>query len=238
MNDHQGIEIVNRFFPGTGATYDHIVNLCTLGFDRWWKKQILAKIPHDPIRIMDQACGTGILTFEIAEKFPDCQVTGIDISEEYLGIAKEKAQELKVTNVVFMLGRAEEILLDQTFDCITSSYLAKYADLGALIPGIRKMLREGGALIMHDFAYPSNRVLAGIWEAYFKLLQTTGTFLYPQWKAAFHGLPGLLRETRWVCELVSLLQGNQFSEISTQHLSLGTSAIVAAKKGEATLLLR
>lgn len=232
MNDYQGIEIVNRFFFGTGATYDHIVNLCTLEFDRWWKRKILERIPHGPARIMDQACGTGILTFKIAEKFPDCQITGIDISEEYLGIAKEKARHLGVANVEFMLGRAEEVLLDQTFDCITSSYLAKYADLGALILRIRKMLREGGTLIMHDFIYPSNQAFARIWGAYFKLLQTAGAFLYPQWKEAFYGLPGLLRETQWVCELVSLLQDNQFSEISTQYLSLGSSAIVAAKKGQ------
>ena len=57
---------VRRFFSGTGTTYDRIVNLCTLGFDRLWKQQILRAIPKGSSRILDQACGTGILTLKAA----------------------------------------------------------------------------------------------------------------------------------------------------------------------------
>ena len=230
MNGDQGLAIVNHFFPGTGATYDHMVNLCTLGFDRWWKREMLNKIPEGSRRIMDQACGTGILTFKIAQKFLRSQVTGVDVTEEYLDIAREKAGNLKVENVRFMAGRAEDITLEQDFDCITSSYLAKYADLGTLVRKAKVMLREGGILIMHDFTYPSNRAFAPIWELYFKLLQTAGTWYYPQWKAIFDGLPGFLRETKWVSALVQTLQENLFSDIQVKSLTLGTAAIVTAKK--------
>ena len=133
METHPGEELVHRFFFGTGATYDHMVNFCTVGFDRWWKRKILEKIPQRPIRIIDQACGTGILTFKIAHKFPLCRVIGVELREEYLKIAKEKATDLNLSNVEFILGRAEDVLLDESFDCITSSYLVKYAELGSLI---------------------------------------------------------------------------------------------------------
>jgi demethylmenaquinone methyltransferase/2-methoxy-6-polyprenyl-1,4-benzoquinol methylase len=62
MIEDDGIALVHEFFPGTGTTYDHMVNLCTIGFDHWWKKKMLEKIPEGSTRIMDQACGTGILT--------------------------------------------------------------------------------------------------------------------------------------------------------------------------------
>jgi demethylmenaquinone methyltransferase/2-methoxy-6-polyprenyl-1,4-benzoquinol methylase len=231
MEGNSGVELVHPFFSGTGPTYDFMVNLCTLGFDRFWKEEILEKIPKGSIRILDQACGTGILTFKIARKFPRSRVIGVDLLEEYLSIAKEKARRQNVENVEFILGRAEEVLLHENFDCITSSYLAKYAKLGSLTRNVRKMLRSGGFLVMHDFTYPPNHAFALLWEFYFRILQSAGRWKYPQWRPILDGLPRLLRETKWVTELVRFLRENAFSDISMQSLTFGTSAIVTAKKG-------
>jgi demethylmenaquinone methyltransferase / 2-methoxy-6-polyprenyl-1,4-benzoquinol methylase len=232
MTEDHGIALVHRFFSGTGATYDHIANLCTIGFDRLWKEKMLARIPGGSTHILDQACGTGVLTLKIAQRFPRCYVVGVDVTEEYLAIASRKAADMKLTNVDFVLGRAEDVVLAQNFDCITSSYLAKYAELGELIRNVRTMLRDRGVLIMHDFSYPANRVYRGAWELYFNLLQIIGTWRYPQWKAVFDELPGVLRKTKWIAELTGLLTGNGFSDITTESLTLGTSAIVTARKAE------
>jgi len=230
MSETPKIELVNRFFSGTGPTYDYLVNLSTLGLDHWWKKKILEKIPEEPARIMDQACGTGILTFKIAHQFPRCHVVGVELRDEYLNIAIEKAKALKLSNVEFVLGRAEDILLTEGFDCIASSYLAKYAELGSLIRNIKKMLRIGGPLIMHDFTHPPNGTFARIWQLYFKLLQKAGSWKYPQWKTIFYELPELLRETKWVAELAGCLKENSFAEIRIEPLFLGASTIVTARR--------
>jgi len=222
--------LVHRFFSGTGHTYDYMVNCCTLGFDPWWKRKILAKIPPGPVRIIDQACGTGILTFKIAHKFPLCRVIGIELREEYLKIARQKAAASNLSNVEFILGRAEDVFLNESFDCITSSYLAKYVRLESLVHNAAKMLREKGLLVVHDFTYPAGRILGPLWEAYFKLLQMVGSRRFPQWKTIFYELPVLLRDTRWVTELVQTLQGNAFSDITLERLTLGTSTIVKAAK--------
>lgn len=224
------IEIVHRFFSGTGPTYDFVVNLNTFGFDAWWKRKILEKIPEGSTCVMDQGCGTGILTFQIARKFPQCRVIGVELRDEYLNIARDKAQASKLSNVEFILGRAEDILLESKFDSITSSYLAKYAELEVLIQNIKQMLRNGGMLIMHDFTYPRNRTFAKIWEFFFKLLQTIGKWGYPQWREIYYGLPKLLRESKWVPELVKILAEKGFSDIHIQYFTLGTSAIVTARK--------
>jgi demethylmenaquinone methyltransferase/2-methoxy-6-polyprenyl-1,4-benzoquinol methylase len=230
MSSFSGVDLAHRFFSGTGMSYDRIVHLCTFGFDLWWKKRMLQKIPPDPVRILDQACGTGILTFKIARRFPRCHVTGVELRKEYLDMARQKAAAWGLRNVTFFLGRAEDILLDETCDCITSSYLAKYAELEVLIRNARRMLRSGGVLVMHDFIYPSGRTFSKVWHVYFRILQTLGTWKYPEWQTAFEELPEVLRKTDWLTRLVAALKENDFSPIRVEKLTFATSAIVTAVK--------
>ncbi len=233
VEDHSRVELVHRFFSGTGPTYDFIVSLCTLGFDRCWKQEILKRIPEGSNRILDQACGTGVLTFQIARKFPHARVIGVDLLEEYLTIAKEKARREHVQNVEFILGKAEDVLLRATFDCITSSYLAKYAQLERLTQNVKRMLRKGGLLIMHDFTYPSNQAFARLWEFYFQILRSVGRWKYPQWGTIYNDLPELLRETKWAPELIESLRENAYSDIRFKSLTFGSAAIVTAKNESA-----
>lgn len=224
------IETVHRFFYGTGFSYNKVVAICTLGFDRYWKRKIVAKIPNRPDCIIDQACGTGILTLDIARRFPNCRVIGVELRDEYLCIAREKARTLGIGNVDFILGRAEDVMLEVKCDCITSSYLAKYAELGLLIANAAKMLRPGGLIILHDFTYPSKLVFLLLWKAYFQLLRMIGGKVYPEWKTVFSELPEFLRQSEWVSESSSLLRENGFRDITTESFTLATAAIVTAKK--------
>jgi demethylmenaquinone methyltransferase/2-methoxy-6-polyprenyl-1,4-benzoquinol methylase len=224
------LAIVHRFFSGTGPTYDFIVNAATFGIDRRWKRRILALLPENPKRIVDFACGTGILTVAIARRHPDCHVVGVELRDEYLQHAREKVRRLGLRNVELVLSRAEDYRASGTCDCVCSSYLAKYADLPLLTRNTREMLADGGLLLMHDFIYPPSRAVQLLWKVYFKSLQFTGTPLFPEWREIFYGLPELIRRTRWVEELGQALRANRFREIRTEALTLHGSAIVNARK--------
>ena len=116
-------ELVPRFFEKTAHTYDKIVNLTTFGRDKYWKKEIIKKIPNCR-SVLDLACGTRILTSQIAEKLPDAKILGVDITESYLEIARKKLKPHQ--QISFLCQDAEKLILDQKFDCITSSYIPKY----------------------------------------------------------------------------------------------------------------
>ncbi len=219
------LELVERFFHGTGSTYDLVVNAATFGIDRWWKRRIVQLIPADATRILDLACGTGISTAAIARRFPRAHIVGVELRDEYLSIARRK-----LSRVEFVLSSAEDYRSTQPFDCITSSYLAKYADLPRLVPQCREMLRDGGVLLMHDFTYPPNRALVAIWRVYFKALQIIGGALLPAWREIYYGLPALIEGTRWLAELQALLVQHRFRDIRVEHLTAYGSAIVSARK--------
>jgi demethylmenaquinone methyltransferase/2-methoxy-6-polyprenyl-1,4-benzoquinol methylase len=221
--------LVHRFFTGTGFSYDRIVRLLTIGLDNAWKEKILEKIPTGPARILDQACGTGILTYRIAKRFAGCRVTGVELRREFLDLAMAKADYRELRNVDFILGRAENVVLREKFDCITSSYLAKYADLKTLVRNACGMLRSGGVIVHHDFTCPRGPIFPWIWERYLKLLKSAGSRRYPEWRTVFHELPALLRRTRWVGELVNELEECGCSEIRIEPLFFGTATVVTAR---------
>jgi demethylmenaquinone methyltransferase/2-methoxy-6-polyprenyl-1,4-benzoquinol methylase len=223
-------EYAAEFFSGNGATYDHIANISTLGLDGWWKRKIIKKMPANPMRIIEQASGTGILTSKIARLFPSCSITGVELHEGYMNIAKSKAVALNQTNVEFIHGRAEDVVLTGEADCILSAYLAKYVDLDLLVSHAAKMLREGGVFIMHELTRPTNPAFLPLWNLHFRLLRLYGKNKHPEWTTAFTDLPGLLAKTRWVDELVGALQANKFLEIKVERLFFGVSAIVSARK--------
>jgi demethylmenaquinone methyltransferase / 2-methoxy-6-polyprenyl-1,4-benzoquinol methylase len=227
---HPGTTLAERFFAGNSATYEHIANLSSLGLDDWWKRKIVNKIPGNPVRILDQACGTGLLTFRMAQRFPLCRILGVDLKDEYVGVAKRKAQALQLTTVDFICGRAEDVVLAGGFDCITSCYLAKYADLHLLVSHAYDMLRKGGTLIMHELTYPTRLSDALLWRIHFKILQAYGEWKHPEWKTALYELPAYLKETIWIDELTDALKVNKFSDIKIEYLAFGASAVVSARK--------
>jgi demethylmenaquinone methyltransferase/2-methoxy-6-polyprenyl-1,4-benzoquinol methylase len=226
------LAMAHRFFAGTASSYDQVAVLCTLGFDRRWKRRLIDKIPCRPHRILDQACGTGILTIEIARRFPSSEIIGVELRDEYLAVAKEKARALQIGNVHFILGRAEDVVLHGDFDCITSSYLAKYADLEVLLARAGKMLRPGGLIIMHDFTCPSRRLCRSAWQTHLAVLCLLGSKIYPEWRTAFCELAAFLRDTCWVTESIALLGENGFRNIEAETLTFGTAAIVTARKSD------
>ncbi len=186
------IALVESLFEGTGATYDRMVFWATLGIDALWKRRLVRAIPAGARRILDLACGTGISTLAIARARPDCAVVGVELRDEYLAFARAKLARDPQPNVALVLSRAEDYVCPTPFDCISSSYLAKYADLGALVGRNRAMLAPGGLLQMHDFCLPPNRVLRAIWRLYFRVMQRTVARLMPSWRPIYVGLPKLI----------------------------------------------
>lgn len=224
------VELVNRFFSGTGSSYDFIVNALTLGIDRQWKRTIVSHIPRGSKRIVDLACGTGIFSLTLAQHFPKATIVGVELRDEYLQFARRKAAEQKVSNVEFILSRAEDYRSTEPCDCVVSSYLAKYADLSVLIPRSKGMLKDGGLLLMHDFTFPPKKYLVAIFKLYFWFLQRVGSFIFPAWKEIFYGLPRLIEDTRWLEELPEILKTEGFHDIQTQHLTVYGAAIIMARK--------
>ena len=216
---------VPKFFDGTSSTYDKVVGYGTFGKDKYWKKEILNQIPNGDT-FLDLACGTGILTRKIAEKFPNSVVIGADITQSYLNLAKKNSSSYE--NISYLHQDAETIELSRKFDCITSSYLSKYCDPTKLVKSCIKHLKPDGKIIFHDFTYPKKVSVRALWKMLFVVLNFIG-YLIPSWREAFVKLPKLIKSSNWFNEYEIELKKNGF-DVKCIHLTWYTSGILVAKK--------
>ncbi len=218
-------DFVPQFFNHTSGSYDKIVHWTTFGKDSLWKNKILEQLSTEK-SVLDLACGTGILTRQIATKIPHAKIIGVDITKTYLEVARKKSISDK--NISFVNEDAEKLSLGKKFDCITASYLPKYCDPEILIKTCCGHLNDGGKIILHDFTYPKNKFVQKLWNLYFKVLRLGGIFI-PSWNNVFVKLPTLIRSSNWIKEYERIMI-NYDLKTEVQKLTWGSSAIITGTK--------
>ena len=217
--------LVLKFFNNTATSYDKVALWATFGKDRIWKKEIVNQINFGK-SFLDLACGTGILTRKIADKFPESKIIGVDITKSYLAMAKKKSSIYK--NISFVHQDAELLHLDMKFDCIASSYIPKYCDPKILVRKCLDHLNPRGKIILHDFTYPKSRIVRIFWNLHFLVLGIIG-FFFPTWKEAFLKLPNLIKSNSWLTDYEYEMSKNGL-DVNYQYLTWNCSAILIGEK--------
>ncbi|GAA1370761.1 class I SAM-dependent DNA methyltransferase [Peribacillus frigoritolerans] len=119
-----------------------------------WLMILTAKLEQYGIggrKVLDLACGTGEMTVELAQH--GFEVTGVDLSDEMLLVANEKAVKLGLSIPLFQQNMAELEGLGQ-FDCVTIfcdslNYLRDQEDIVKTFSRVHEHLKDGG-LFMFD----------------------------------------------------------------------------------------
>lgn len=94
-------------------------------------------------RVLDVGCGTGSLTFTIADTTKASKVVGIDPSVGYLEYARAHNTHPHVT---FELGDAQKLPYDDdSFDCCVSSLMMQFVpDAHKAVKEMRRVTEKGG----------------------------------------------------------------------------------------------
>jgi ubiquinone/menaquinone biosynthesis C-methylase UbiE len=110
-----------------------------------------------PPRVLDVACGTGILLSQLLGRMPELEAYGIDASADMLAQARARLAGLpQVQLEQGELGTGEKAHLPYaagTFDLITcTNALHGLPDPVGTLMGLRRLLVPGGQLVLEDFA--------------------------------------------------------------------------------------
>jgi demethylmenaquinone methyltransferase/2-methoxy-6-polyprenyl-1,4-benzoquinol methylase len=152
---------VTRLFQKIAPRYDFFNIALSMGRDRRWKRRLvdMAKLNGDEL-VLDIACGTADITFEIARRLESGFVVGLDITPAMLEIAERRRRGRLAKNVSFHQSDIMRMpFKDETFDCLTGGYaLRNVPDIEAAIEEIRRVLKPGGRFLSLDFGRPRSPI--------------------------------------------------------------------------------
>ena len=115
--------------------------------------------------VLDIACGTGNMSFELATKFK--RVYGIDISKGMLNRAKLKVETAEAENgqIGFIYGDGEHLpFKEESFDAVTCILaIEHFPDTERAISEMKRVLKEG-AIMVFNLLEMKDGVLKKIFE--------------------------------------------------------------------------
>jgi SAM-dependent methyltransferase len=116
----------------------------------------LMRVPADA-RVLDVGCGSGWATRLLAEYAVNGRVTGIDISDEMIRLARESS--LSLPNVDYQLASAEQLpFADGEFThAFSMESLYYYANIPAALNDIHRTLQAGGIFVTVIDLYRESR---------------------------------------------------------------------------------
>jgi ubiquinone/menaquinone biosynthesis C-methylase UbiE len=90
----------------------------------------------------------------IARSFPDAEVTGVDLREQYLIFARRRARSQHLRNVQFQSADVFALpFADASFDVVWTKYLLQWLkEPKRALNELRRVTRPGGVVVSCDFA--------------------------------------------------------------------------------------
>ncbi|HYN67314.1 MAG TPA: class I SAM-dependent methyltransferase [Ornithinibacter sp.] len=125
------------------------------------------------LRVLDLGCGSGASTRALLEAWSvrgrsadGLSVTGVDASEGMVGEARAKDWPATVTLVVSDAVAYLESLPSGSVDGVLAAYLLRNVpDRARLVAEVARVLRPGGALVIHDYSVAGNTRARALWAA-------------------------------------------------------------------------
>ena len=117
-------------------------------------RRILPLITDKYKNILDAGCGPGVFTFEMAKRFPESNVTGVDIEDSLLVTNTQIAENLTLDNCRFEHIDLTDMEECERFDLILSvDNLEHIEDDDNALRRFYQALTDGGELIIHVPGY-------------------------------------------------------------------------------------
>jgi demethylmenaquinone methyltransferase/2-methoxy-6-polyprenyl-1,4-benzoquinol methylase len=179
-------------FDDISNRYDFLNHFLSFGIDKLWRRKLTRLLSEkNPRSILDVATGTGDLAIALAKLNP-LKITGIDIAEKMLTIAREKVSRKKLCTIItFETGDAENIpFTDNSFDAVTVAFgVRNYENLLMGLKEMNRVLKQGGTMMILEFSKPRSNFLNHLYRFYSRrIIPFTGQFISKN-KHAYQYLP-------------------------------------------------
>jgi SAM-dependent methyltransferase len=127
------------------------------------------------VDVADFGCGSGHAINVMAQAYPASRFTGIDFSDEGVGVGAAEAKRLGITNATFLARDVAELDITDAYDVITAfDAIHDQAKPARVLENIYRALRPGGVFLMVDIK-ASSRLEDNVGVPFASYLYTVST---------------------------------------------------------------
>lgn len=228
--------LVRIIFTDVEREYDALLHLMTLGFDRIWRRRLLARIHSvQTRRILDLASGTGLMTFDLARSIKgESLVIGLDPSQSMMKAAIRKKRKLRLGCGLEFVRATGEFLpfRSQTFGYVTVGLaLRNFGNKAAVFSESRRVLAPSGWFLSVDFVLPAAALVRRLYLFHiFHVLPALGRLVSSNWHRTLTYLARSIELSTSALGIQRLLSDQGFRQTFHESMTLGVVALIGAEK--------
>ena len=224
---------VEKMFDSISFEYDLLNGIMTFNGHKRWKKNILNIAKKlKPKNALDIATGTADIAINLGS-ISNCEVIGVDISEQMLNVGREKITKMKLAKSVKLeSGDAENLKFkDNYFDLITIGFGVR--NFQNLEKGLResfRVLNKKGTLIILETSLPENRIMKFFYSIFTRTYIPIMAMIFSKDKSAYNYLLNSAELFPSGSKFSNILKSVGFADVLIKPKLFGSSTIYVATK--------
>jgi len=225
---------VREMFDKISRRYDLLNRLLSAGIDQRWRKTLIRHMRRQhPERILDIATGTADLPLMQARHLRPRKITGLDISEGMLEMARKKIRKAGLENLVELVqGDAENLPFpDASFDAVSVAFgVRNFENLERGLRETARVLKPGGHMYILEFSQPEHTPFKQLYGFYSRrILPFIGKLISGD-ASAYTYLPESIAAFPYGEKMKKLIRQNGFAQAEAYPLTFGIATLYVAKK--------
>ena len=224
-------------FVTQAKNYDLHDDIYGLYAHRLWVLSLLRVVKsfmqgRSSTRMLDLACGTGFVTYNVARKHGNIDIDGFDISPDMIAVARERHEKcFKERGFNFWVGDAEIPFAENKYDIVTTSFAFRnFANKNLATENVFKALKPGGVFIIQDLTKPERQPLKGLYLFYMKRILPVITRVLGTEKTAAAWLYKSIQMMPRNAELKALLESKGFKGVYYKSMTMGIACLIVGYK--------
>ena len=224
---------VEKMFDSISFEYDLLNAIMTFNSHKRWKKNILNIAKKlKPKNALDIATGTADIAINLGS-ISNCEVIGVDISEQMLNVGREKITKMRLTKSVRLeSGDAENLhFKDNYFDLVTIGFgVRNFQDLEKGLSESLRVLKVKGTLIVLETSVPENRIMKLFYSIFTRTYIPIMAMIFSKDKSAYNYLLNSAELFPSGTKFGNILKSVGFADVLIKPKLFGSSTIYVATK--------
>lgn len=221
-------QYVQGVFSQIAKHYDLMNKVLSFNQDSNWRNFAIDQMElSSGMRIIDVACGTGMMTKTALQKVPDMRVEGLDFSAEMLMEGRDRLEKANMLDRVNLVeGDAMDLPYgDNVFDGAMSAFaLRNVPSIPQVLQEMNRVVKPGGKVVVLELAKPT---MAGFKELYYlyfeKILPLLGRLARDN--KAYAWLPASLKAYPSQDKVAKLFEEAGLTDVKYYELTGGVVAV-------------